>query len=98
LFYRFLNPTNLYQVIGNPNLSPEHSGSWQAGGEFRGFNRRVRFGGNFFRNDVRNLIDSVSLGFIATQGQLNAVLAANNIPTTFNPVVGRLLFIYQNLA
>jgi len=29
LYYRFLNPTNLYQVIGNPNLRPERSSSWQ---------------------------------------------------------------------
>lgn len=98
LYYRFLNPTNLYQVIGNPNLSPEHSGSWQAGGEYHGFNGRFRFGANFYRNDVRNLIDSVSLGFIATQAQLSAVIAANNIDPAFNPVPGRLLFYYKNLS
>lgn len=98
LFYRFLNPTNFYQVIGNPNLAPEHSGSWQIGGEYNGFSRKVRFGVNFFRNDVRNLIDSVSLGFIATQAQLNAVIAANGIDPAFRPALGRLLFFYKNLT
>lgn len=98
LYYRFLNPTNFYQVIGNPNLAPEHSGSWQVGGEYNGFSRKFRFGANFFRNDVRNLIDSVSLGFIATQSQLNAVISANGIDPTFNPALGRLLFFYKNLA
>src|SRR5690606_17571846 len=34
LYYRFLNPTNLYQVIGNPNLQPERSHSWQAGADY----------------------------------------------------------------
>ncbi len=26
LYYKFYNPTNFYQVFGNPTLSPEHSG------------------------------------------------------------------------
>lgn len=98
LYFRFLNPTNFYQVIGNPNLRPEHSGSWQVGGEYRAFNRKLRFGANYFRNDVRNLIDSVSLGFIATQGQLNAIIARESIDPAFRPVTGRLLFFYKNLA
>lgn len=98
LYFRFLNPTNFYQVIGNPNLRPEHSGSWQVGGEYRAFDRKLRFGANFFLNDVRNLIDSVSLGFIATPAQLNAVIAANGIDPAFRPVLGRLLFFYKNLS
>jgi outer membrane receptor for ferrienterochelin and colicins len=98
LYFRFLNPTNFYQVIGNPDLQPEHSGSLQIGGEFRAFNRNLRVGVNFFRNDVRNLIDSVSLGFIATPAQLNAVMAANGIDPTFRPALGRLLFFYKNLS
>lgn len=98
LYYRFLNPTNLYQVIGNPNLSAEHSGSWQVGGEFRGFSRKIRFGANYFRNDVRNLIDSVSLGFVATTGQLNAIIAREGIDPSFRPALNRLLFYYKNLS
>ena len=52
LFYRFLNPTNFYQVIGNPNLRPEYAHSVQVGGEFTSRNRRARFGVNLFRNDI----------------------------------------------
>lgn len=103
LYYRFMNPTNIYQVIGNPNLSPEHSGSWQAGGEFNTFNRKLRFGANFFRNDVVNLIDSVSLGFVTSPASLNAMITANNIDRTFfygnqSQYLNRLLFLYKNLA
>lgn len=97
LYYRFLNPTNFYQVIGNPSLRPEHSGSWQVGGEYRAFNRRFRAGANFFRNDVRNLIDSVSLGFL-TAANRAAIFAANGIDPSFNPVNNRLLFFYKNLS
>jgi outer membrane receptor for ferrienterochelin and colicins len=75
LFYRFLNPTNLYQVIGNPDLRPEKAHSLQFGGEFTSRNRRARLGLNLFYNDVDNLIDSVSLGFIANEQQLQAVAA-----------------------
>lgn len=97
LYYRFLNPTSFYQVIGNPNLKPEHSGSWQIGGEYRGFNRKLRFGINFFRNDVVNLIDSVSLGFLTAANRAQ-ILAANGIDPSFNPLNNRLLFFYKNLS
>lgn len=98
LYFRFLNPTNFYQVIGNPNLSPEHSGSWQVGGEFNTFKRRVRFGVNFFRNDVRNLIEAVNLGFISSQAQLDAIIASEGLDTSFRPALFRLLFFYKNRA
>jgi outer membrane receptor protein involved in Fe transport len=42
LFYRSLNPTNFYQVTGNPNLRPEYAHSVQIGGEFTSRNRRTR--------------------------------------------------------
>ena len=32
LYYRFLSPSNFYQVIGNPALNPEYAHSWQFGG------------------------------------------------------------------
>lgn len=98
LFYRFLNPTNLYQVIGNPALRPEHANSYQAGGEVTAWRGRVRLGANVFRNDVRDLIDSVSLGFIATPDQLAALSAREGIDPSFRPVLNRLLFRYQNVA
>jgi outer membrane receptor for ferrienterochelin and colicins len=99
LFYRFLNPTNFYQVIGNPNLDPEYANSIQIGSEFTARNRRARFAVNIFRNDVANLIDSVSLGFIVSPQQLQAIAAQEGIDLTlFRPTLGRLLFYYKNIA
>jgi outer membrane receptor for ferrienterochelin and colicins len=99
LFYRFLNPTNLYQVIGNPNLRPEYANSVQLGSEFTALNRRARFGVNVFRNDIEDLIDSVSLGFVATPQQLQQIAEREGIDlTAFRPALGRLLFFYKNIA
>lgn len=95
LYFRFLNPTNFYQVIGNPNLRPEHANSFQVGGEYTA--RRVRVGVNLFRNDVANLIDTASLGFITSQAQLDAIIASERIDPLFNPVLNRLLFFYKNI-
>lgn len=98
LYYRFLNPSNLYQVIGNPALQPEYATSLQVGGEWTTRGRRARVGVNVFRNNVRDLINSVSLGFVATQAQLTALLEREGLDPTFRPVPGRLLFTYQNVA
>ncbi len=99
LFYRFLNPTNQYQVIGNPNLRPEYAHSVQIGSEFTSRNRRARFGINVFRNDIEDLIDSVSLGFITTPQQLQEVAAREMIDlTAFRPALGRQLFLYKNIS
>lgn len=98
LYYRFLNPTNFYQVIGNPNLRPEYADSWQTGAEFSTSGRRFRAGLNLFHNNVRHLIDSANLGFITTPQQLEAVMQAENIDPLFRPQLGRLLLIYKNLA
>jgi outer membrane receptor for ferrienterochelin and colicins len=99
LFYHFNNSPNFYQVLGNPGLSPEHSGSWQAGGEFNGFSRKFHFGANYFRNDVRNLIDVQNLGFV-TAANVNAIFAANSIDPSLLQYVNYniLLFYYQNLS
>jgi outer membrane receptor for ferrienterochelin and colicins len=99
LFYRFANPASFYQVIGNPNLDPEYANTVQIGSEFTAPNRRARFAINIFRNDVENLIDSVSLGFVASPQQLQAIAAQQGIDLSlFRPVLGRLLFYYQNIA
>ncbi|MBL8204514.1 MAG: TonB-dependent receptor [Blastocatellia bacterium] len=99
LYFRFLNPTNLYQVIGNPDLRPERANSFQLGGEFNSRGRRARLGVNVFYNDVENLIDSVSLGFVASSQQLSALSQQYGIDLTlFRPALNRLLFIYQNIA
>ncbi|MBS1806592.1 MAG: TonB-dependent receptor [Acidobacteria bacterium] len=99
LYFRFLNPTNLYQVIGNPDLRPERANSFQLGGEFNSRGRRARLGVNVFYNDVENLIDSVSLGFVASSPQLSALSQQYGIDLAlFRPALNRLLFIYQNVA
>ena len=97
LYYRFLNPSNIYQVIGNPNLQPEYAKSLQVGGEYATPARRARVGVNFFRNDVRDLIESVNLGFAATPAQVTAIFAREGLDATFRPVAGRLLFTYKNI-
>ena len=97
LYYRFLNPSSIYQVIGNPNLQPEYANSLQVGGEFATPGRRARFGVNVFRNDVRDLIESVSLGFAATPAQVSAIFAREGLDPAFRPVAGRLLFTYKNI-
>lgn len=98
LYYRFLNPTNIYQVIGNPNLRPESARSYQAGAEYVSRARRVRVGANLFRNDVHDLIEPVSLGFVATPAQLQALIAREGVDASFSPTLGRLLLMYRNIA
>ncbi|MCU0239057.1 MAG: TonB-dependent receptor [Pyrinomonadaceae bacterium] len=99
LYFRFFNPTNLYQVFGNPNLSPEHSGSWQVGAEYSSTKKDYRFGVNFFRNDVRNLIEARNFGFVRTQSQANGILASLGLNPAEYPIgLNRLLFVYQNLS
>jgi outer membrane receptor for ferrienterochelin and colicins len=97
LYYRFLNPSNIYQVIGNLNLQPEYANSVQIGAEYATPDRRARFGVNVFRNDVRDLIESVNLGFAATPGQVLQILQREGLDTSFRPVAGRLLLTYKNV-
>ena len=97
LYYRFLSPSNFYQVIGNPSLNPEYANSWQVGGEYVTSGRRARLGVNVFRNDVRDLIESVNLGFVATPSQLSALLAREGLDPSFRPALGRLVLTYRNL-
>jgi outer membrane receptor for ferrienterochelin and colicins len=97
LYYRFLSPSNFYQVIGNPDLDPEYAHSWQFGGDYVAPGRRARLGVNVFRNDVRDLIESVSVGFVATPQQLAEVLAREGLDPTFRPALGRVLLTYRNL-
>lgn len=96
LYFRFANPASFYQVIGNPNLQPETSRSFSAGVDYRA--RRFRGGLSLFRNDVRNLIDSVNIGTPTTAAELATLLNQYSIPTFFNPLVGRQTFIYQNFG
>lgn len=98
LYYRFLNPSSLYQVIGNPGLQPEYAHSWQFGGEAVLHNRRARVGLNFYRNDVEDLIESTNLGFVATPAQLTELLEREGLDASFRPVLNRLFFTYKNVS
>ncbi len=98
LYYRFLSPSNFYQVIGNPALNPEYAHSWQLGADYTAPQRRARFGISVFRNDVRDLIDSVNLEFVSTPAQLAQILAREGLDPSFRPVLGRLLLTYRNVS
>lgn len=97
LFYRFLSPSNFYQVIGNPNLDPEYADSWQIGGDYTFAQRRVRVGVNAFHNDIRDLIESVNVGFAATAAQLAQLLEREGLDPSFRPALGRPLLTYRNV-
>ena len=97
LYYRFLSPSNFYQVIGNPALEPEYAHSWQFGGDYVATGRRARVGMNFFRNDVSDLIESQSVGVAVTPAQLAALLAREGLDPSFRPVLGRPILTYRNL-
>jgi outer membrane receptor for ferrienterochelin and colicins len=96
LYFRFANPANFYQVIGNPNLQPEVGASWNTGVMYRA--SRVRIGVSLFRNGVRNLIDTRNVGTPRTQAELNALLEQYQIPPIFNPLLNRQTFIYFNIG
>ena len=59
---------------------------------------RGRVGLNIFHNDVTDLIESSSLGFIATPAQLAAITAAEHLDPAFNVQLNRLLFLYKNVT
>jgi outer membrane receptor for ferrienterochelin and colicins len=94
LYFRFANPATFYQVIGNPNLNPEHSQSWQTGIALR--RARYRLGVTLFRNNVRDLIDTRLIGTPRTAADLNQLLVSYGIPPFFDPLVNRQTFTYLN--
>lgn len=107
LYYKFYNPTNFYQVFGNPRLAPEHSGSWQVGAEYSSTKKAYRFGINFFRNDVVNLIESQTIGFVLpfpspgalTIPQAIAYIQSIGLDPAQYPIRPfRLLIVYNNLS
>jgi outer membrane receptor for ferrienterochelin and colicins len=95
LYYRFANPASFYQVIGNPTLEPETSRSYNAGAVYT--RSRFRLGLSLYRNDVRDLIESLFVGTPRTPVELETIEQQYGIPSTFNPLLGRQMFIYQNL-
>ncbi len=94
LYFRFANPATFYQVIGNPNLNPEYSQSFQVGALYR--HRRYRLGVTLFRNNIRDLIDSRLIGTPRSAAELNSLLTNYGIPGFFNPLLNRQTFIYLN--
>ena len=96
LYFRFANPANFYQVIGNPTLKPEHSRTFQAGVLYR--HRRYRAGLTLFRNDIRDLIDSRLTGTPRSATELNSILTSYGIPAFFDPLLGRQTYVYVNQA
>jgi outer membrane receptor for ferrienterochelin and colicins len=95
LYYRFANPAQFYQVIGNPTLRPETSRSYSAGARFTA--ARFRAGLSFFRNDVRDLIEAYLAGTPRTAADLDALERRYGIPPSFAPLLGRQMFVYLNL-
>ena len=71
LYYRFLNPSSIYQVIGNMNLQPEYANSLQIGGEYPTPAAARGLASTCSATTCDDLIESVSLGFAATPAQVS---------------------------
>ena len=67
LYLDFTNVTSGYQVLGNPNLQPESSHSWNLGVEYQLLSdllARI----HIYRNDLHNLIEAERIGQSAAGG------------------------------
>ncbi len=82
--------------FGNPNLQPEESKSWDVGFEQRLFQERLRFGVTYFRNDFKNLIQTieVSPGIFAPENVGRARTEGVEMEVALEPV--RTLSIAAN--
>jgi vitamin B12 transporter len=54
--------------VANPNLKPEESTGWDIGFEQPLANDRFRFGSTYFRNDIDNLIETVTTATPGVEG------------------------------
>ncbi len=95
LYYRFLTPSGLYQIIGNPGLDPESSTTTQFG--FDSSFGRLRFSATYFRHGIENLIDTELLGRPRTPEQLSQILTEYGIDSAFSPGLNRLFYFYRNI-
>lgn len=95
LYYRFLTPSGLYQIIGNPSLSPESSTTTQLG--FDSTFKRLRFSVTYFRNGIKNLIQTELLGRPRTPEQLSRILTQFSVDSAFSPALNRLFYLYRNI-
>ena len=67
LYLDFTNVTSGYQVLGNPNLQPESSHSWNFGVEYQVSDSLLgRI--HIYRNDLQNLIEAERIGQSAAGG------------------------------
>ena len=67
LYLDFTNVTSGYQVLGNPNLQPESSHSWNLGVEYQVLDDLLgRI--HIYRNDLQNLIEAERIGQSAAGG------------------------------
>lgn len=69
----YVNFLSAFPFLANPNLKPEESAGWDVGFEQPIDNDRFRFGSTYFRNDIRNLITSVTTTTpgVTTLGNVN---------------------------
>ena len=61
LYLDFSNPTSGYRVLGNPDLEPESSGSWNLGVEYQ-FKSALLGRAHLYRNNLKNLIEAERIG------------------------------------
>jgi outer membrane receptor for ferrienterochelin and colicins len=61
LYLDFSNSTSGYQVLGNPDLQPESSGSWNLGVEYQ-FKSALLGRVHLYRNNLKNLIEAKRIG------------------------------------
>ena len=61
LYLDFSNSTSGYQVLGNPDLQPESSGSWNLGVEYQ-FKSALLGRVHLYRNNLKNLIEAERIG------------------------------------
>ncbi|MGV3505135.1 MAG: SusC/RagA family TonB-linked outer membrane protein [Adhaeribacter sp.] len=64
-------------VVGNPNLKPEQTSSWEIGADFRLFNERLTIDASYYDQKSKDLIVSVPVAF--TTGYGSSVLNAGDM-------------------
>jgi len=70
--YQLYAPGNVWGPIGNENLKPEETTSWDLGIEQDLWDGKVRLGGTYFSSSFENLID-----YDYTQGYINITKASS---------------------
>jgi len=70
--YQLYAPGNAWGPIGNENLKPEETTSWDAGIEQDIWNGKIRLGGTYFSSRFENLIE-----YDYTKGYINIAIASS---------------------